>query len=699
MCESIRRRRNMKKGLVSVLVFSIVASMFFSAFPSVFALGRYEFPRLDEAIGVVSYPEATAMGRARAGEIDNMMGMINPDNVEELKNVYGWSISANPGFHMCYLGINCRPYTLETSGQPSSGGTTAPYGVRPPGTPLYPLNITEFRYALHLLIGSQKTDWIAALYRFINVRLDTTIPPASVFWFNPDLPPVPYDPVQAFNVLRDAGFSNATGVWLMPNGVELRKIYVMSPVEAPPSVTLTGYCVDAWNSFFGLGSDGQPYFIHTPIAFYDIIDFAFINRDHDIYFLCWGLGRNPDYLYDFFHPDVDIPDGSNSPGLSYPPLNDLIFAIKYWRWPNGTLVTTTEDMKKIVYQAQSFLYVMTPYIPLYSRKYHNAYAPGLKGWVESLGYGSNNGYTYNWIYWAKTPGEPDPTKPSWRFHISGPLSALNPITSTSAYDWQVLNRLLDGLLDVSPFTHEDILWAAKDWIPKGGYEAYSNATEGVQYGMKVTFKLRSGITWHDGEPVDANTLKWNFEFITSIEAPRYYDIWANYIRSVVTAPDTIEIYINATGLWLVYSFAGSCLLVPPHIYGPMGPVDADKDGTVTYAEVKAFKPYETPHPTKPELTCLIGTGAWIFKEWDKLTNTVRLIENKNYFAYKFMREDFNFDGIVNIKDLAAVARAFGATPTHPRWLYGQCDIIEDEIVNIKDLATVAKKFGQTTLPT
>jgi peptide/nickel transport system substrate-binding protein len=685
---------SMKKSLIALFaVLMLVCSV-----APVFAVSRDEFPRLDEAIGVVAYPEAAAMSKARAGEIDNVMGMINPDNVEELMGL-GWSISANPGFHMCYLGINCRPYTPETSGQPSSGGTQPPYGVRPPGWPLYPLNITEFRYALHLLIGCQKTDWIAEIYRFINVRLDTTIPPASVFWFNPEITPVPYDPVQAYQLLRSAGFSNSTGIWIMPNGQELRKIYVMSPTEAPPSVTLTGKCVDSWNKFFGVGSDGQPYFIHVPTSFYDIIDFAFINRDHDIYFLCWGLGRNPDYLYDFFHPDVDIPDGSNSPGLNYPPLNDLLYAIKYWRWPDGTYVTSMDEMRRIVWTAQEYLYVLTPYIPLYSRKYHNAYAPGLQSWVESLGYGSNNFFTYNWINWkGAAPGIPDPNKPSWRFHIGGPLGRLNPITSTSAYDWQVLGLILDGLLIVDPYTHEDKLWAAKAWTPFGGYEPWSDPSLNVTYGMKVTFKIRPGIKWQDGVPVDANTVKWNFDFIKSIEAPRYYDIWANYIKAEVTAPDTITVYINNTGVWLIYSFAGSALVVPPHIYGPYGPVDADQDGTVTYAEVLAFKPYATAHPTVPGLTCLIGTGPWIFKEWNTLTNTVRLVENKDYFAYKFLREDINIDGKVDMKDIIIAIGAFGATPTDPRWSYGRADVNCDKKSDMKDIIMTIGKFGSVTLP-
>jgi peptide/nickel transport system substrate-binding protein len=867
----------MKNKIISILVVLMATSFLLSTLQMGFATpARDKYPRLDTAYGVVSYPEATAMGLARAGTIDNLMGMINADNVEELAGgssfttgtarpdgagastqwtpngavanwdcvneaasdgdgtyvsatinntiddyttsdpagtgtitrvrlyvvakwvnttlitnlrdrlirgayiggvlftvsaatlttsyasymtewvtnpntgvgwtqanvdglkayiksdvssdlifeeirvtqVYfevtyrqgsvGWSISANPGFHMCNFGINCRPVTAGTdAGGPSTGGVTADYnlggngGPRTAGWPLYPLNITEFRYALNLLIGCQKTAWIASLYRFINVRLDTTIPPASVYWFNSALPPVPYDPTLALATLTGAGFSNSTGKWICPNGQELRRLWVMCPTEAPPTVTLAGYAVTSWNAFFGTGTLGA-YFIHYPLSFYDELDFAFINRDYDIYIACWGLGRNPDYLFDFFHPDADIRDGSNSPGLSVPILNDVLYAIKYWQFPNGTKITNFNEMRDNVTYAQSLLYVLTPYIPMYSRAYYNAYTPGLACWTESLGYGSNNGYTYNYITWRNPNGTVDTTKASWKFHISGPLAALNPITSSSAYDWQVINRALDGLLDINPYLHSDILSLAKAWDPLGGYYAYSSVPEEVPDGMRVNFTLRPGLKWQDGAVYDANDAKWNLDFIDSIEPGRYYDIYNNYIKSVVSTTtytdDTIMIYINATSLWLLYSFAGSVAVVPPQIYGPLGPVDTDLNGVVTLAEVTAFQPSQTVHPTNSSLKCLIGTGAWIFKEFDVLTQTVRLDANTAYWARTFRREDINFDGVVNLFDAVKLSGAAGADPTHARWNHGEADLNCDEIVNLFDAVLLSGKAGVITLP-
>jgi hypothetical protein len=54
--------------------------------------------------------------------------------------------------------------------------------------------------------------------------------------------------------------------------------------------------------------------------------------------------------------------------------------------------------------------------------------------------------------------------------------------------------------------------------------------------------------------------------------------------------------------------------------------------------------------------------------------------------------DVNFDGVVNVEDLAIIAAAFGSTSPDPPWL----DINADGEVNESDLAIVVKRFGETS---
>jgi hypothetical protein len=53
--------------------------------------------------------------------------------------------------------------------------------------------------------------------------------------------------------------------------------------------------------------------------------------------------------------------------------------------------------------------------------------------------------------------------------------------------------------------------------------------------------------------------------------------------------------------------------------------------------------------------------------------------------------DINGDGLVNILDLALVARAYGSRPSDARW-DPRCDLNYDDLINIIDITTVASQF-------
>jgi hypothetical protein len=56
--------------------------------------------------------------------------------------------------------------------------------------------------------------------------------------------------------------------------------------------------------------------------------------------------------------------------------------------------------------------------------------------------------------------------------------------------------------------------------------------------------------------------------------------------------------------------------------------------------------------------------------------------------------DLNGDGIVDMKDIGLVARAFGAIPGSPRW-NTVCDIYDNRAIDMKDIGAVARAFGTT----
>lgn len=59
--------------------------------------------------------------------------------------------------------------------------------------------------------------------------------------------------------------------------------------------------------------------------------------------------------------------------------------------------------------------------------------------------------------------------------------------------------------------------------------------------------------------------------------------------------------------------------------------------------------------------------------------------------------DLNFDGKVDMKDVARVSKAFGSLPGDPGWDL-ECDVTYDGKVDMKDVATVSKNFGKFVSP-
>ena len=54
--------------------------------------------------------------------------------------------------------------------------------------------------------------------------------------------------------------------------------------------------------------------------------------------------------------------------------------------------------------------------------------------------------------------------------------------------------------------------------------------------------------------------------------------------------------------------------------------------------------------------------------------------------------DVNIDGVVDMKDVTAILRAYGTTPGQPKW-NSNCDMNSDNIIDMKDLTIVLRNYG------
>jgi ABC-type transport system substrate-binding protein len=559
---------------------------------------------------VIQNPDAATLA-FQTCEVEFLPDMIRWANVRKL-TLEGNLMLASLGYHYCYIAFNCRDYVPDDAGQPDAG------------RPLAPLNWTDFRQALVWsgLSHDEKTSAIVQIYGGpIVTATDSPVPPSLGIWhWEP-----PYYPgcnyTYAWELLEASGFYIFEGLLYQPNGVVVRdEIEVLSPAGTPTSNAFTQKWVDKWNDFFGnYLAVTNCVFVHNMVDFGgELVPRAFTYRNFDAYFLCWSLGRFPDYLYDFFHSSQDFPDSNNAPGLRDPVLDHLLEIVKW-----GTVY---EEKIEAAYEAQRLLvFEDCPTVELYSRTYFNAFknyynytggasTKALVNGVNQYGAGADNGWTWNLMHWNDAP-----TGGTVKYVLGSALVHLHPGWATSAYEWDVLNRLFDGMLGTD-LVMADTPGCACSW----SVEPFVWEPLNVYEGQKVRFQLREGLLWHDLTPVTVNDIQFALSFLPNF--PRYQPIWDYLLWSQIVDPCTIDIYLNTTSQWILYDLAGVSLLFPEHMYGPSGwlvahgynPVNAAVD-TITYTVGEAKK-------------ALIGCGPFVFDYYDPGTTIAHVIKFQHYWV-------------------------------------------------------------------
>jgi ABC-type transport system substrate-binding protein len=606
-----------------MLVFGFLCSSFSSALANVEHYGQ---PRIDEAfMKVIQNPDA-ATSAFQQCEVEFLPDMIRWANIRKLINE-NQIVLASPGYHYCYIAFNCRSYVPDDYGQPTAGRSLAP------------LNWTDFRQAL-LWAGLSRAEKEAAILQIyggpIVTALDTPVPPSLGIWYwmPPTYPGCNY--TMAREYLEASGFYILGGLLYQPNGVVVRNtINVLSPAGSPTSVAFTQKFVDKWNDFmFNFLGVTNCNFVNNPVDFGTVLlPRAFDWRDFDCCLLDAEVGRFPDYLYDFFHSSQDYPGSNNAPGVKDAALDHDLEVVKWG-------LNETEQLEHC-YDAQRLLvFEDCPTIELYSRTYFTAfknytyYGAGnkyLANPVSQKGVGADNRWTWGLMHWSDSP-----TGGTVKYVLGSNLVHLHPGWATSESEWDVLNRIEDGLmttdLEMADLPNIACKWTVVpfDWAPLNIYS-----------GTKVTFQIRSDVLWHDLHPVDVYDIKFALDFLRNF--PRYGPIYQYLMWSQIVDPCTIDIYLNTTSQWILYDLASVALLFPLHMYGCTFTVAGPLGEDITYHYSNGWLATHGYNPVTAAVgtiaytvgearKALIGCGPYVFDYWDPATSTVRVIKFQHYWV-------------------------------------------------------------------
>jgi len=125
--------------------------------------------------------------------------------------------------------------------------------------------------------------------------------------------------------------------------------------------------------------------------------------------------------------------------------------------------------------------------------------------------------------------------------------------------------------------------------------------------LKLVFNLRKDVQWSDGVPFTANDVAFTFNLMKKYPALDLSNVWGSGLKSVTAQGSyTVVFDFAKANVPLLYPI-GTQLVIPEHIWSTVS-------DPVTWAN------------TNP-----IGTGPFLFKNWDSANFIETLVKNPNYW--------------------------------------------------------------------
>lgn len=308
-----------------------------------------------------------------------------------------------------------------------------------------------------------------------------------------------------------------------------------------------------------------------------------------------------------------------------------------------------------------------------------------------------------------------------RRSVSQDTSNLSPFTSTTVWEFDIIDSIYDTMLQPNPSTGGSGLQLI-DWMTTS-HTASFNPNEVSCIGANCVngtttqvWHLRSDLKFHDGVSVTADDVVFSIIALRDVPSAIFQPNVANVVSATALGPSTVQVKLIHESPFYEANI-GSIPIMPKHIWAPLcgSPIGAPGN--------RCGDPIFDPMAAG----ILVGSGAWICNNPSTGLAGGSCSQNSDgsiggqaiTFGGKIMLKanptymrgprglqgtslqglswaDRNNDGVVNILDVADVAFHFGMSD--PYWdhpLYG----VQVGVVDIGEVSTVAFYFGHgTTTP-
>ena len=231
---------------------------------------------------------------------------------------------------------------------------------------------------------------------------------------------------------------------------------------------------------------------------------------------------------------------------------------------------------------------------------------------------------------ASAAGEPADPDGTFIFGAAGAPSMFDPLYATDGETFRVARQIHEGLVTFKQGTADVAPALAESW-------------EQSEDGLTWTFKMREGVKFHDGTPVDAAAAcftldrMYNQKDAGATQAQYWSDTMGGFkgqtddagapvpsVYESCTASDASTAVVKLTTF--TSKFPAILGLPAYSLQSPTALQQYDANNVVAEGDSFAYPAYATAHPT--------GTGPYKFEAYDTANSTVTLVRNDDYWGEK-----------------------------------------------------------------